>query len=205
MMKKVMTAGLLVLATAAHAVLQDVPGANYSIDPATGLQWLDVNVTANRSFNEVVRSPLFNEGWRYATDVEMRHLFTSNLGVELNEYSYNYAGAAAFMDTLGGPTGLFEAPRGIGGPFIAGLYIEASSGDRQEAFLLNNPSYTFHALGDTDQGDDSPWLPPGFGYIGTGGSFLVSPVPEPGTLLMMGAGLGLVVWAGKRRRGGKTR
>lgn len=78
-----------------------------TLDTGTGLEWLDTNISANRSFNDV--SGQFGtggdfQGWRYATGAEVLNLIASNTTVlsgSGSNGSLDLGSAFAFIDTLG--------------------------------------------------------------------------------------------------------
>lgn len=103
----------LALATApAQAILVSqsdvVFGADsVTLDTGTGLKWLDVDISVNRSFNDV--SGQFGaagdfQGWRYATGAEVLNLIVSNtvpLAGSPTPGSLDLASASDFVVTLG--------------------------------------------------------------------------------------------------------
>jgi hypothetical protein len=183
--------------TAASAALLDL--GNTTQDTSTGLEWLDVTLSTNKSFDEV--SSQFNVGgeffgYRYASGYEVSLLFT-DAGVS-NPYTGPGHGGDendhyfALMDLLGmtlvtsdqwetrGITSdhslariMVAGPCPAGDPTV-GCYVALSSYD---AF----PSTEKH-----------PWV----------GSFLVqiSDAPVPAALPLFATGLGLLGFAARRRK-----
>lgn len=194
---KVFALAALLAASGAHAALQDVAGANYSLDTGSGLRWLDVSATVGLSYNQVTNSSLFSEGWRYATGAEVRDLFASNLGFSEGAYSADVQGAVSFAALLGGPTGEFFGQGGTGGPFIYGLTGDAKGAGHELAYLQTGYQAATYNFGDSLA--DAATFAGGIGYTGGSGSFLVSPVPEPSTYAMFGLGLAMVGWVARRR------
>lgn len=78
-----------------------------TLDTGTGLRWLDVDISVNRSFNDV--SGQFGaggdfEGWRYATGAEVLNLIVSNtvpLAGSPTPGSLTVGSASDFIVTLG--------------------------------------------------------------------------------------------------------
>ena len=74
----------------------------YTHDSATGLYWLDVTLTQNLSYNEVIQrlqpgAPL--EGWRYADHTELEVLI-QNFGIPPQGNSCNRS--ALYCDDISG-------------------------------------------------------------------------------------------------------
>ena len=82
-----------------------------TVDPATGLEWLDITETAGRSYTDV--SNRFGagqrfEGWRYANDAEVETLF-ANAGIPLGS-TISYIGNANALSFLRDYSGFFYPP-----------------------------------------------------------------------------------------------
>jgi hypothetical protein len=97
-----------------------------TLDTGTGLKWLDVTISVNRSFNDV--SGQFGtggdfQGWRYATGAEVLNLIVSNtvpLAGSLSPGSLDIPSAFNFADTLG-PTVMDQHPIPPG-PFLSNTF-----------------------------------------------------------------------------------
>ena len=97
-----------------------------TLDTGTGLEWLNVDISVNRSFNDV--SGQFGtggdfQGWRYATGAEVRNLIVSNtvpLAGSLSPGSLDIPSAFNFADTLG-PT-LMDQIAIPPGPFVSNTF-----------------------------------------------------------------------------------
>tara|TARA_R110002072_G_scaffold63634_10_gene158123 strand:- start:3671 stop:4402 length:732 start_codon:yes stop_codon:yes gene_type:complete len=103
---------LALAASPAQAVLVSqsdvVFGADsVTLDTNTGLKWLDVNISANRSFNDVsgqLGTGGDFQGWRYATGAEVLNLIVSNtvpLAGSPTPGSLTVGSASDFIVTLG--------------------------------------------------------------------------------------------------------
>lgn len=169
-----------------------------TLDTATGLEWLDLTLSINRSYNDV--SANFGvggdfEGWRYATAADLVTLFT-NAGFPPFYYSSPATPAmlaliqmfgATYADTFGAQSGLDTYTDGFfddGNPFdpVSHALLDHDLRDygggpiNVERAALSGPN------GDPALG--TPWE----------GSWLVrageaTAVPEPGSLALLGVGL----------------
>jgi hypothetical protein len=170
---------------------------NNTYDPNTGLQWLDVTLTNNHSYNDIVANylgvgdPYY--GYRYATGAEVSTLFT-DAGIT-NPYAGPINGnAPAILNlisllgaTVPGPNN--PSTFGITGDldgtnvFVAGLQV-------------NNPKSSQLAMTDFAEQDQSV-----SGLVR--GSFLVEVVgttPLPAALPLFASGLGALGPLGWRRK-----
>jgi hypothetical protein len=163
-------------------------------DSNTGLQWLDVTLTANQSFDQVRQGEWYAKGFRFATKVELQTLFI-NAGTPDDDFDLSnthYFETKALIDLLGATIITTDRLSTYG-------YIGTDFFDN-DITLQNHPiGETFSArLGKLD------FLPSFFAeaYFGGGqpfsneaspiwGSFLVrvTPVPEPESYMMMLTGL----------------
>lgn len=181
-------------------------------DTATGLDWLDVDITIGKSFDEVNMAsmtfaslgglnPITDLGFRHATLAEVETLLT-NAGIfPVNDPTFTVANFAPVeaLKALLGPTVLIgmntESTQGItlDGP-SAGTHFRASFG-RCLASCAAGPSgrsFNFPLAGSIASNQSTPG----------GGHFLVrssQAIPEPGTLVLLGFGL-LGLGLARRRR-----
>jgi hypothetical protein len=86
----------LAWSTQAHAVLINL--GDVTRDSATGLDWLDVNLTAGLSHDQVLGGAggYTNAGWRFATGTELDALATRYIGSPEQTFS----GGLDFIETL---------------------------------------------------------------------------------------------------------
>lgn len=185
--------------TPARAVLLSVEDSVFGSgsvtrDTDSGLEWLDVNLSTNRSYSEV--SAEFGSGgdfmgWRYATTADMTALFA---GQGISSPHNVIPGTDAFLVTLEmfGKT-LFAGDNEQHITATLGVFDDGSGTGYAELVSLIN----FGVL--EDNANINPNTP--FGPSETSGSWLVRSVavsvPEPGTLLLFGIG---VVGLGFARR-----
>ncbi|MCW9057201.1 MAG: VPLPA-CTERM sorting domain-containing protein [Gammaproteobacteria bacterium] len=87
----------LVLSTSANAALID--NVTYTTDTATGLDWLDLNLTNTTSYNNALAS-LPDQGWRYATSADVMGLFSVAFDgyYDTNTYGYSSSTEGAYAD-----------------------------------------------------------------------------------------------------------
>jgi hypothetical protein len=168
-------------------------------DPNTGLMWLDVTLTTNHSYNDVVANLLgvgqIYEGYRYATGAEIITLFKS---AGINPYYYdvpngNAPAVQALIDLLGvtysdnnsqlketyGLTADFTSPDSSV-VYTALLYLSSN---------LQITAYPYSYIGVNYAASDF-------------GSFLVAtPLPSTWLMLFSGfAGLGFLSYRGTKKR-----
>lgn len=73
---------LLIISVKTHAALIDL--GNTTLDTDSGLEWLDLNLTTNLSYDNVISESGIDgalQSWRYATGEEVESLFSSAGGV----------------------------------------------------------------------------------------------------------------------------
>ena len=216
-MKKIITVLLLLVSVQADALIID--SDSYLADTDSGLDWLDVTASVNRTFNEVT-SELSSggefEGWRYAT------------GTELNVLIGNWTGAITPITSTGTVNhseGAIDGLVQLLGSTQDSLYLQNTglTYDASEGYAEGEfEDYTFGILGDAHGGeyhhaaliedDDRVDGNQDFSTIRHGtwddehsrgwnfGSFLIrdsidqANVPEPTTISLLGLGLlGLVL------------
>lgn len=192
--------GALALAGSANAGLiateweGGIPGNNsLTLDTATSLEWLDMAYTVGRSFNDVqARLNQDLAGFRIANNEEVSELLR-NAGIVLTGYQPKDVGEAANMETLLNLLGRTDSF------YVVGMFDHVGGnvilGHQYWLFgLLSDRVSTTSYIGGPLQDHYST------NYAGT---FLVrdaAAIPEPGTVSMMLAGLGLVGFMVGRRR-----
>ena len=174
-----------------HATL--ISHGYFTRDTATGLDWLDVNLTSGLSYDAVASGAggYVPDGWRYATGGEIDALALHYIGSPEQTYS----GGLDFVETLIvigllGPT--FQRPLALDNPAtlaVLGYYQDGNAasdvglGEFVVNFLVPSPAFGAPFVGRWTTFDD---------FLGSGttapqiGSFLVrTAVPEPSTLMLL--------------------
>jgi len=175
-----------------------------TFDDSTGLSWLDLTLTQNQSYNSVMSGygGYVAQGFRYATTAEVGNLI-ANAGVTQGniwgwwDFSNQYYTTSAALSSLLGITypydGLWVGTLGITGSSV-------TTGSHEFAEIAVNSHADSYANQDIGGLEDYMSV----SYIG---SFLVkdtqanTPVPEPSTIFLLGAGLASVSFM--RRRANK--
>jgi hypothetical protein len=173
------------LLTAAPLALIDEGQTTF--DPNTGLRWLDITLSTNRTYNDVssqfgVGGDYF--GYRYATSEEVSILF-QNAG--LPELAYpgvpGYSAEAAALISLLGPTygdttfgyiyGITSTPYTVGSRYLAIVY------NTHQGQIVS--AYYSHIQDDLASGP-----------LNDHGSYLVEAVPLPASFVLFAIGLGFL-------------
>jgi len=166
-------------------------------DTASGLEWLDLTVTAGMSFNDV--SAQFGsggnyDGWRYATRAEVAGLWDS------------FGGDGVYTGWSSGNNGLFD----VVSSYVGDLYCESAgctTGSGVSSWLTGdtNPQYSglvyraqsgdflSNPLNSTQDNFDieSGLYRMDIGTVSVGSALVreVSPVPVPAAVWLFGSGL----------------
>jgi hypothetical protein len=168
-------------------------------DSDTGLQWLDVTLTTNQTFDQVRQGEWFANGFRYATKAELQTLFINagtpedeNIGIS-KTYYYE---TKALIDLLGVTIDLLPdrlSTYGYIGTDFFDINIDILNHPIGEIFSAQLGKLDFFpdygAVADFYGGHPfSNEASPNFG------SFLVrtAAVPEPESYMMILTGLGLI-------------
>jgi PEP-CTERM motif len=173
-------------------------------DSLTGLQWLDVPLTANQTFDQVRQSEWFANGFRYATKTELQTLFT-NAGTPDDNFNLSithYFETKALIDLLGAT--LIATDRittsGYIGTDYFGYDINLQSHPIGETFSAQLGKLDFFPyFGEAHFTGGHPFSNESSSNYG---SFLVriAPVPEPETYCMILTGLSFVGFITRRRK-----
>lgn len=217
---------LALAATPAQAILVSQSDAVFgadsvTLDTGTGLEWLDVNTSVNRSFNDV--SGQFGaggdfQGWRYATGAEVLNLIVSNtvpLAGASSPGEVTIGSAFAFAETLG-PTVMSQfivfppdiASNAFG---VEGIYAGTMAGEYGIGAVvldgltdLNDPVpslFQFASSGVFDNVGISPFEELDFrgSWLVRGGNVTVQ-ISEPGALALLGIVIAGIAFSRRHRR-----
>lgn len=210
----------LALSSAASAVLLEVDlfeagDALVTRDTETSLDWLDLYATALaedqlpfptvnwgqlvfRSYDWIVASGWYQEGWRHATAAEICHLFASHAlapdpcpGDAISEESVVTHQLTSLLGWSYWSAGYGSYRTGIEGQFGGPPEPETGRISIAHLGLLEQqyPSLTDWSFARVSEGIEADK---------TYGHFLVRPVPEPSTALLLAGGLAVLAAAGRR-------
>lgn len=219
---------LVLAATPAQAVLvsqSDVVFGTDSVtlDTGTGLKWLDVNLSVNRSFNDV--SGQFGaggdfQGWRYATGAEVLNLIVTNtvpLAGSPSPGSLDLPSASDFVVTLG-PTIIDQTPIPPG-PFasnafgVFGVYAGNLPGEYGVGSVgldgvsdpsVPGPLFQFAQFGVADNVGSSPFEDADTQFADRGSWLVLDDnvtvqISEPGALAIFGIVIADIAFSRRRR------
>lgn len=169
-----------------------------TIDSQTGLQWLDVNLTINQSFDQVRLGEWYANGFRYATKSELQTLF-KNAGTPDDNFNLSntyYFQTKALIDLLGAIIISLEgysSTYGFIGTDLSGNDISINThpiGLSFSAQLGKLDFFPYYGEAHFTGGHPFSHEPSSMW-----GSFLVrvSPVPEPNIFYMYFAGLIIMI------------
>lgn len=185
-----------------------IDSGTYLTDTTSGLDWLDVTASVNRSYNDVSSQfgvgGLF-EGWRYANITELGELVSGWTGTPINRWVVNShpegAGSIDGLVSILGSTldsawiaefgvtydAYFNFREGEGSDYTWGL-IDHNAGNGRICDVLMEDSDGVGVGGDSTL---FCWLSPvDYATIPYVGSFLVrSSVPEPSSIALLGLGI----------------
>ncbi len=167
------------------------------LDTSTGLRWLDLSVTADRSYNDVKADLVAGgaySGFRFATRAEVLHLW-SEAGITDTHFQWQDNGQWSIIKDLAdrlGTSPLFD-PHGVGTHALAMVDGDTSLPPNQRRVM----EISYHSNGsEVRVSSDHYYLDVGF-YSIHYSSYLVQPVPLPPALALMC--VGLVTVLGRRR------
>ncbi|MDP3421636.1 MAG: PEP-CTERM sorting domain-containing protein [Thiobacillus sp.] len=165
-------------------------------DTVSKLDWLDVSLTTNQTYDQVRTGTWYQSGFRHATKQEIQNLFlhagTPDDGFDT---STSHPVAALALAQLLGPTLVVGSYRvsvlGFAGSDFFGNPVTLSSHPLGSNFsaLLGKINYLAPGIGEAHFTGGHPFSSEADAIYG---SFLVRAVPEPGTLGIMVAGLAML-------------
>jgi len=173
---------------------------------ADGKEWRQVTDTLNTSWNTLAASCDTTtgvcggayDGWTWASGAEVISLFESFAGFALTlspdaYFEMNSPWAPLFLTQF---TRTIESPlwAQVSGQTRSSAPSETSFAALRDSFSANESDYA--ALQVVNYGANGSFAAPGIGAW----MYVTAPVPEPEIYAMMGLGLGLMGWAGRRKR-----
>lgn len=203
-MKKLLASTLLLSASlTTHAALVDMGGYNH--DTSTGLHWLDLTYTDGMTYTSAPGIYL-GRSWRYATNAEVEQMFSSHfVTISPTSPGFSYEGSLP-PSTI---TNIHNYLSIFGLTQYQGTYGYHGSlafyNDEDGVVRIAGPQFY-----NTDNGSDTYNMyalehPTDYTAMATSGSidvgvFLVSEVPVPAAVWLLGSGLiGLVGMARRRK------
>jgi hypothetical protein len=208
-------AGATLIALNDPTLAASADGNNLTRDTSTGLEWLDIDISLGRTWDDLVGNDGSNEfapggdfeGFRFATLIEFTGqtpgpqldslMKSAGLGVPTFSSIGTYAGVHALI----GLVGCFANCPTYG--YAWGAIEHHTTGLETEIFIENFASSGF-SWGRADQGVAlTPFATnhPDQGFPLQKGNWLVRPIPEPGSALLLGLGLaGLALRSVRQRR-----
>ena len=174
-----------------------------TLDTATGLQWLDLTATAGQSYNSVAAGFggfTTTQGFQFATESQVATLFT-NAGFSTSSDTIlreiDGPPTLLLLELMGCISNCTEQP--LRSPSAQGL----ADFDTFNPVSAITPFYRLLIFEGVTSGNAFVGTSTTKGsFAGAVGSYLIRPIPEPSTLLLLGSGLaGLAGWRRKQARG----
>ena len=206
--KLVLATIALIISTSSNAAL--INNGTYTTDDATGLDWLDLSITAGQSYNSVLA---LNSGWRYATNSEVEtlhgHLFENFVpNINNGNSDSRYPGAySEMLDDITKMENLFGITHSDSyGIYSYGMYLDEA--DRIMLFgTLRYSDETYGTVYDFIWGLDFPYPDPGWEQARVedgsySGALLVraTVVPVPSAVWLFGSGLISLISFARRKK-----
>jgi PEP-CTERM motif len=171
-------------------------------DTVSALDWLDVTRTVNQTYDQVRTGSYYTDGFRHATKAELQTLFL-HAGTPDDGYSLSqtYPFETRALARLVGLTILTtdrESASGFTGTDFFGNTVTTATHPIGTPFsaLLGKINFLNPGTGEAHFAGGHPFRnDAGPNY----GSFLVRPIPLPGTMILFGSGL-IGFWTARARR-----
>lgn len=208
------------LAGPSHAMLTEIDdaslpasldGFNLTYDDTTELEWLDLTITAGRTFDDIVGNDGTDElgpggdfeGFRHATDLEVSGWTT---GPQLESLFASFGLTGTFASIGGHPltsnfmsyVGCFAPCSGYG--FVQGIAVDDADPQLLRWFMAQTFFSQGSDFGSLYYSNSGPLTSNAqHGSLQTAGHFLVRGVPEPGVVTGLAPTMMLLAWLSRRR------